>query len=431
MVLRTPRVYILYCRKLKSPVLSLCCPNGRWKEDDSFPEMFLFSITVRRNQKNPEREHFSLPSYVAFTHSTSFVCAPFSLPRPPNITPQISWLSGCTKGQLHAGSLRSSGTNAHIAASALSAVNITTTSMYLITLTNCCSAYTCRLQDQMPTSTNAIYQAAARLWKPWLQQEALTTLSRGEEAVPNLMSSSSAHPGWCLRRRLLLPAGEAWPAPRQPQHHPLLRPRQSHQEHDRPGWAVQVAAEDSGGVGPEPGEGPAPRHHVGGSVAFGSNIAADAAVSWLPTAGVHHRPCASGLPALHQEHYRHEGAAQPETSGHLQEVQPRHRWTFLRPHPPRQRHGAAGRAGWKILRSCSRMVIVFDVVDFPPNIVIFFCRQTNQFSVCVSGCDAHQVGPGAVLQQPGVPHVPVRQQQLQRLGKGGKKVRGEKKKWKS
>ncbi|XP_075869159.1 cyclic GMP-AMP phosphodiesterase SMPDL3A [Nelusetta ayraudi] len=34
-------------------------------------------------------------------------------------------------------------------------------------------------QDQMPTSTNAIYQAAARLWKPWLQREALGTLSRG------------------------------------------------------------------------------------------------------------------------------------------------------------------------------------------------------------------------------------------------------------
>ncbi|KAM3602492.1 uncharacterized protein V6R79_005217 [Siganus canaliculatus] len=34
-------------------------------------------------------------------------------------------------------------------------------------------------QDQMPTSTNAIYKAAAELWKPWLQPEALQTLSQG------------------------------------------------------------------------------------------------------------------------------------------------------------------------------------------------------------------------------------------------------------
>ncbi|KAM9704579.1 cyclic GMP-AMP phosphodiesterase SMPDL3A [Menidia menidia] len=34
-------------------------------------------------------------------------------------------------------------------------------------------------QDQMPTSTNAIYKAAAELWKPWLQTEALLTLSQG------------------------------------------------------------------------------------------------------------------------------------------------------------------------------------------------------------------------------------------------------------
>ncbi|XP_022048397.1 acid sphingomyelinase-like phosphodiesterase 3a [Acanthochromis polyacanthus] len=34
-------------------------------------------------------------------------------------------------------------------------------------------------QDQMPNTTNAIYQAAARLWKPWLEPEAIRTLSRG------------------------------------------------------------------------------------------------------------------------------------------------------------------------------------------------------------------------------------------------------------
>ncbi|KAM4529388.1 cyclic GMP-AMP phosphodiesterase SMPDL3A [Fundulus diaphanus] len=34
-------------------------------------------------------------------------------------------------------------------------------------------------QDQMPDSPNAIYKAAAALWKPWLDTEALTTLSQG------------------------------------------------------------------------------------------------------------------------------------------------------------------------------------------------------------------------------------------------------------
>uniref|UniRef100_A0A671X6Q7 Sphingomyelin phosphodiesterase acid like 3A n=1 Tax=Sparus aurata TaxID=8175 RepID=A0A671X6Q7_SPAAU len=34
-------------------------------------------------------------------------------------------------------------------------------------------------QDQMPTSTNAIYKAAAQLWKLWLEPDALLTLSQG------------------------------------------------------------------------------------------------------------------------------------------------------------------------------------------------------------------------------------------------------------
>ncbi|XP_015248479.1 PREDICTED: acid sphingomyelinase-like phosphodiesterase 3a [Cyprinodon variegatus] len=34
-------------------------------------------------------------------------------------------------------------------------------------------------QDQMPDSPNAIYKAAAALWKPWLDAEALSTLSQG------------------------------------------------------------------------------------------------------------------------------------------------------------------------------------------------------------------------------------------------------------
>ena len=43
------------------------------------------------------------------------------------------------------------------------------------------SLYSCAslLQDQMQISTNAIYKAAAQLWKPWLQPEALLTLSQG------------------------------------------------------------------------------------------------------------------------------------------------------------------------------------------------------------------------------------------------------------
>nr|XP_057913060.1 acid sphingomyelinase-like phosphodiesterase 3a [Doryrhamphus excisus] len=34
-------------------------------------------------------------------------------------------------------------------------------------------------QDQMPTSTNDIYKAAAHMWKPWLQTDALETLRQG------------------------------------------------------------------------------------------------------------------------------------------------------------------------------------------------------------------------------------------------------------
>lgn len=40
----------------------------------------------------------------------------------------------------------------------------------------------------MPTSTNAIYQAAAQLWKPWLEPEALVTLSEGDVLVNQLVS---------------------------------------------------------------------------------------------------------------------------------------------------------------------------------------------------------------------------------------------------
>ncbi|XP_070705717.1 cyclic GMP-AMP phosphodiesterase SMPDL3A [Pempheris klunzingeri] len=34
-------------------------------------------------------------------------------------------------------------------------------------------------QDQMPAFTNLVYKAAAQLWKPWLETEALLTLSQG------------------------------------------------------------------------------------------------------------------------------------------------------------------------------------------------------------------------------------------------------------
>ncbi|KAG7231727.1 hypothetical protein INR49_010458 [Caranx melampygus] len=35
-------------------------------------------------------------------------------------------------------------------------------------------------QDQMPTSTNAVYRAAAELWSCWLEPDALLTLSQGD-----------------------------------------------------------------------------------------------------------------------------------------------------------------------------------------------------------------------------------------------------------
>lgn len=38
-------------------------------------------------------------------------------------------------------------------------------------------------QDQLPTSTNDIYQAAAKLWEPWLKPEALVTLREGKLLV--------------------------------------------------------------------------------------------------------------------------------------------------------------------------------------------------------------------------------------------------------
>lgn len=43
-----------------------------------------------------------------------------------------------------------------------------------------CSSLHRSSQDQMPTSTNAIYKAAAQLWKLWLEPDALLTLSQGE-----------------------------------------------------------------------------------------------------------------------------------------------------------------------------------------------------------------------------------------------------------
>ncbi|XP_016324752.1 acid sphingomyelinase-like phosphodiesterase 3a [Sinocyclocheilus anshuiensis] len=34
-------------------------------------------------------------------------------------------------------------------------------------------------QDQLPTSANAIYDAVAKLWSPWLNPEAVATLQKG------------------------------------------------------------------------------------------------------------------------------------------------------------------------------------------------------------------------------------------------------------
>lgn len=41
----------------------------------------------------------------------------------------------------------------------------------------------------MPTSTNAVYKAAAQLWKPWLHKEALLTLSQGHNNLQTYTTS--------------------------------------------------------------------------------------------------------------------------------------------------------------------------------------------------------------------------------------------------
>lgn len=35
-------------------------------------------------------------------------------------------------------------------------------------------------QDQLPTVTSKVYNAVANLWKPWLDEEAIHTLRKGE-----------------------------------------------------------------------------------------------------------------------------------------------------------------------------------------------------------------------------------------------------------
>lgn len=35
-------------------------------------------------------------------------------------------------------------------------------------------------QDQLPVVTSKVYNAVANLWKPWLTEEAVTTLKKGK-----------------------------------------------------------------------------------------------------------------------------------------------------------------------------------------------------------------------------------------------------------
>lgn len=83
------------------------------------------------------------------------------------------------------------------------------------------------------------------------------------------------------------------------------------------------------------------------------------------TPGVHHWSRASGIPALRQEHHRCERAPQREAGLHLQALQRRHRGALLRPHPPRQHHGAAGPARWGI---CACVCLLCAGLHF-----VFYC----------------------------------------------------------
>ncbi|KAM8832814.1 cyclic GMP-AMP phosphodiesterase SMPDL3A isoform 3-T4 [Spinachia spinachia] len=67
--------------------------------------------------------------------------------------------------------------------------------------------------------------------------------------------AAAGRPADALPRRLLLAAGQAGFAGSQPQHHPLLRPRQSHGERDGPGRPVPVAGGDAAGRRSPSGEG--------------------------------------------------------------------------------------------------------------------------------------------------------------------------------
>lgn len=236
----------------------------------------------------------------------------------------------------------------------------------------------------MPTSTNAIYQAAARLWKPWLQREALSTLSRGEELASS--SSSCTHPACCFCRRLLLPAGEAWPAPGQPQHHPLLQPQQSHQQHDRPGRAVPVAAGHPGGVGQEQGEGPVPRHHGTTAprswffAAFGRNPAAVAASSVCPPqvyiiahVPVGYLPFARDVTAIREQHNQRLVAICRKYShviaGHFYGHTHRDSVMVL-----------LDEQGWKTPQHFQPFGFLF---NFPPNFIFFSVLQANPSILCL------------------------------------------------
>nr|XP_040016958.1 acid sphingomyelinase-like phosphodiesterase 3a isoform X3 [Gasterosteus aculeatus aculeatus] len=184
-------------------------------------------------------------------------------------------------------------------------------------------------QDQMPDSSNAIYEAAAQLWKPWLQPEALLTLSQGG------FYSQLAKPGLrVLSLNTILYYG--------------------------PNRATENVTDPAGQF-------------------RWLEATLQKAARSREKAGVRHRSRTCGVPALRQGHPRREGAPQRAAGRHLQGAQRRRRGTFLRPHPPGQRHGAAGPT-----------------------------RQTADFSFRVTGRHADQTRGGAVLQQPGAPRLPVR-----------------------
>lgn len=100
---------------LKSRVLCCfeSCPIGRWKKDNRFPVMFLFLTTVGHNNDNPNVRVSGALHCTQLHKEQVCLC-------PTWVTSRIS--PGCIQGPVHLASLRSSGRNEHIGASARLAV---------------------------------------------------------------------------------------------------------------------------------------------------------------------------------------------------------------------------------------------------------------------------------------------------------------------